>query len=129
MESFRKERRSKRVISGCGKETRVGANVECLSDVCDHEFRVKTSPSCMSFVPFIILLLRFRHRERRGAGLRVKGLKPLGRPSGTAVKRAHSALDARGSPVRIPGVDMAPLGKPCCGRCPTYKVEEDGHGC
>ena len=19
--------------------------------------------------------------------------------------------------------------KPCCGRCPTYKVEEDGHGC
>ena len=28
-----------------------------------------------------------------------------------------------------PGEDMAPLGKPCCGRCPTYKVEEDGHGC
>ena len=27
-------------------------------------------------------------------------------------------------------VDMAPLGKkPCCGRHPTYKVEEDGHGC
>ena len=21
------------------------------------------------------------------------------------------------------------LGKPCCGRCPTNKVEEDGHGC
>ena len=19
--------------------------------------------------------------------------------------------------------------KTCCGRCPTYKVEEDGHGC
>ena len=19
--------------------------------------------------------------------------------------------------------------KPCCARCPTYKVEEDGHGC
>ena len=19
--------------------------------------------------------------------------------------------------------------KPCCGRCPTYKIEEDGHGC
>ena len=28
-----------------------------------------------------------------------------------------------------PGVDMAPLGMPCCGRRPTYKVEEDGHGC
>ena len=31
--------------------------------------------------------------------------------------------------VQIPGVDMAPLGKPCWGRRPTYKVEEDGHGC
>ena len=31
--------------------------------------------------------------------------------------------------VQIPGADMAPLGTPCCGRCPTYKVEEDGHGC
>ena len=28
-----------------------------------------------------------------------------------------------------PRPDMAPLGKPCCGRRPTYKVEEDGHGC
>ena len=27
------------------------------------------------------------------------------------------------------GVDMAPLDTPCCGRRPTYKVEEDGHGC
>ena len=31
--------------------------------------------------------------------------------------------------VQSPGVDMAPLGMPCCGRRPTYKVEEDGHGC
>ena len=29
----------------------------------------------------------------------------------------------------MPGEDMAPLGTPCCGRLPTYKVEEDGHGC
>ena len=28
----------------------------------------------------------------------------------------------------ILGADMAPLVKPCCARCPTYKVEEDGHG-
>ena len=52
-----------------------------------------------------------------------------GRPGGAVVKCARSALAARGSLVRIPGVDMALLGKPCCGRRPTYKVEEDGHGC
>ena len=34
---------------------------------------------------------------------------------------------ARGLPVRIPGADMAPLGKLCCGRRPTNQVEEDGH--
>ena len=38
-------------------------------------------------------------------------------------------MAAQDSPVQIPGVDMALLGKPCCGRRPTYKVEEDGHGC
>ena len=35
----------------------------------------------------------------------------------------------QGSLVRILGADMALLGKLCCGRRPTYKVEEDGHGC
>ena len=62
------------------------------------------------------------------SSLRYKN-KKRGRPSGTAVKFARSALVARGSWVRIPGADMAPLGTPCCGRRPTYKVEEDGHGC
>ena len=45
------------------------------------------------------------------------------------VKFVCSASEARGSLVWILGADMAPLRKPCCGRCPTYKVEEDGHGC
>ena len=52
-----------------------------------------------------------------------------GPPGGTAVKCAHSALAAQGWPVQIPGVDMASLGMPHCGRRPTYKVEEDGHRC
>ena len=49
--------------------------------------------------------------------------------AGPVVKFAHSASAAQGSPVRIPGADMTLLGKTCCDRRPTYKVEEDGHGC
>ena len=48
---------------------------------------------------------------------------------GAVVKCARSASAAWGSPVWIPGTDMAALGTPCCDRHPTYKVEEDGHGC
>ena len=55
--------------------------------------------------------------------------KDWGWPSGAAVKWAVSASVARGSPVQMPSADMALLGTPCCGRRPTYKVEEDGHGC
>ena len=57
--------------------------------------------------------------------------RPLlsGPAGGAAVKCTPSALVAWGLPVRILGVDMAPLGTPCCGRCLAYKVEEDGHGC
>ena len=53
----------------------------------------------------------------------------MGLPGGAAVRFTHSALEAGGSPVQIPGADMAPLGRPCCERHPTYKVEEDGHEC
>ena len=52
-----------------------------------------------------------------------------GQPGGAVVKCARSALAARGSLVGILGVDMAPFGTPCCGQRPTYKVEQDGHGC
>ena len=53
-----------------------------------------------------------------------------GWPSGTAIKFASSASAAWGSPVQIPSADLhTTWQKPCCGRHPTYKVEEDGHGC
>ena len=52
-----------------------------------------------------------------------------GLPGGAAVKFPCSALVVCGWLVWIPSADMALLGKPCCGRRPTYKVEQDGHGC
>ena len=52
-----------------------------------------------------------------------------GPPGGSAVKFAPSASRGRGPRVRIQGVDMAPLGMPCCGGLSAYKVEEDRHGC
>ena len=45
---------------------------------------------------------------------------PRGWPGGAVVKFPHSALVARNSRVWILG---------CCGRRPTYKVEEDGQRC
>ena len=59
----------------------------------------------------------------------LKNLQLWGRPSGSAVKFAHSTSVDQGLPVQIQGADMPLLGKPCFGRRPTYKVEEDGHGC
>ena len=50
-----------------------------------------------------------------------------GWPSGAAVKCACSTSAARGSLVWIPGCGHGTLGTRCCGRRPTYKVEEDGH--
>ena len=52
-----------------------------------------------------------------------------GQPCGAAVKFVCSTLAAWGLLVQILGVDMAPLGRLCCGRRPTYKVEEHGHRC
>ena len=46
---------------------------------------------------------------------------------GAVVKCACYTSVVWGLPVRIPGLETTLLGKPCCGRCPTYKEEEDGH--
>ena len=42
---------------------------------------------------------------------------------------AHVLLQQPGLAGSDPGADRAPLGAPCCGRRPTYKLEEDGHAC
>ena len=64
------------------------------------------------------IVLKFTHSKIMGAGQVVQQL---------SAQFCFSV--ALGSPVWIPGVDMAPLGMPCCGRHPAYKVEEDGHRC
>ena len=46
-----------------------------------------------------------------------------------SVKFAHSASATRGSPFGIPGADLRTTCQAMLGRHPTYKVEEDGHGC
>ena len=53
----------------------------------------------------------------------------LGAAGGTVVGFTRSASAARGSLFRIPGADVALYDQSCCGTCPTYKVEEDEHGC
>ena len=73
--------------------------------------------------------LFFPQTARRSSSFLIKNIKYWGRPSGAVVKCTYSTLAAWGSPVRIPGADTAPFGMPCCGRHPTYRVEENGHGC
>ena len=61
----------------------------------------------------------------------IKEKQQGGQPGGTAQRLSLHA------PLKRPRVgwfrswvlNYPPLVKPCCGRRPTYKVEEDGHGC
>ena len=51
-------------------------------------------------------------------------------PSGTAVKFTRTLLSSPGFASSNPRCGHGTAWqKPCCGRHPTYKVEEDGHGC
>ena len=52
-----------------------------------------------------------------------------GPPGGIAVNVMCSAAAARGSLVQIPGVDLHTDYQAMLWQCPTYKVEEDRHGC
>ena len=52
-----------------------------------------------------------------------------GWPLGTAVMFTRSTLAAWGSPVQIPGMDIRTTCPVMLWRHPTYKAEEDGHGC
>ena len=50
------------------------------------------------------------------------------RPGGIVVKFENFASVAQGSQVQIPGMDLAPLIKPCCDGIP-HKIEEDWRRC
>ena len=56
--------------------------------------------------------------ERQGAG-------PVVQQSSSHVLLRRPRVCRLGSPVQTYALPI----KPYCGRCPTYKVEEDGHGC
>ena len=82
----------------------------------------------LCFCPFYILgfLLTMHRKKSNAAENKLVG----GRLGGMAVRFPRSASAAWGLPVRIPGMDMAPFGGPCCGRHPTYKKSGGGgHGC
>ena len=61
---------------------------------------------------------------------KVKNISYRGQPGGTALKCTCSASRGPGFATSDPGCGHGTARqKPCCGRRPMYKVEEDGHGC
>ena len=65
---------------------------------------------------------------RRGAATRGRASKRSKQGASPVAQRLSAHVPLQQPRVRR-FTDMAPLGKPCCGRRPTYKVEEDGHRC
>ena len=86
-----------------------------------------TYSECVTSHPIKKLFFEFDIRH-----LKINAMLEVKDRAGPVAQRlsAHVLLlAARSSPVWILGADMAPLGTPCCGRRPTYKVEADEHGC
>ena len=52
-----------------------------------------------------------------------------GQPRGIDIKFMHSSSAARGSWIQIPGMDLHTTHQAMLRQCPTYKTEEDWHGC
>ena len=63
-----------------------------------------------------------RPREKKTNKRYKLGAGPVAQQLGAHILLRRPGVRQFGSP----GADMALLGKPCCGRRPTYKVEEDG---
>ena len=53
----------------------------------------------------------------------------MGPPDGVVVKFVQSALAARGSQAKIPGMDLHTAHQAMLWQHPTYKIEDDWHRC
>ena len=115
------------------KKSRVRTNTACQQDLNCLASNIITDPKLLSLVRQdwdrmlrgLVILKAFLKVSLLLGYLFSKNYGYRGLPGGTVVKCAPSTSAAWGLPVQILGADMAPLGKPCCGRRPTYKVEED----
>ena len=75
--------------------------------------------------------INFQKRARQKTKYQPHSKKERSRgwPGGAVVKFMYSASVAQGSRVQIPGTDLHTAHQAMLKWRPTYKVEEDGHGC
>ena len=91
----------------------------------------------MLFVSEPISFISLRHRKIKAAVIFVWNLKLLKNMltllgAGPVAQRLSlhvPLLRGPGFAGSDPGCGHGTAWQPCCGRRPTYKVEEDGHGC